>query len=81
VQNAKCETAAALTAKTPRPQRTAGGSDERATTFPNPSNSTGLEDEAELIHMKLPQGERLNEIAIRQMLALTAAPAVKQPKE
>jgi len=31
--------------------------------------------------MKLPQGERLNEIAIRQMLALTAAPAVKQPKE
>ena len=38
---------------------------------------------AELIHMKLPQGERLkrlNAIAIRQMLVLTSAPAVKQLK-
>jgi hypothetical protein len=38
---------------------------------------------AELIHMGLPQGERLkrlNEIAIRQMQVLTAAPAVKQLK-
>jgi hypothetical protein len=38
---------------------------------------------AELIHMKLPQGERLkrlNEIAIRQMLVLTSAPALKQLK-
>ena len=38
---------------------------------------------AELIHMGLPQGERLkrlNEIAIRQMRVLTAAPAVKQLK-
>lgn len=36
---------------------------------------------AELIHMGLAQGERLrrlNEIAIRQMQVLTAAPAVKQ---
>jgi hypothetical protein len=36
---------------------------------------------AELIHMNLPQGERLkrlNEIAIRQMQALTANPAVRQ---
>ncbi len=39
---------------------------------------------AELIHMGLAQGERLkrlNEIAIRQMQVLTAAPAVKQLKE
>jgi len=39
---------------------------------------------AELIHMRLPQGERLkrlNEIAIRQMMVLTSAPAVKQLKE
>jgi len=38
---------------------------------------------AEFIHMGLPQGERLkrlNEIAIRQMQVLTAAPAVKQLK-
>jgi len=38
---------------------------------------------AELIHMGLPQGERLkrlNEIAIRQMQILTSAPAVKQLK-
>ena len=38
---------------------------------------------AEFIHMGLAQGERLkrlNEIAIRQMQVLTAAPAVKQPK-
>ncbi len=38
---------------------------------------------AELIHMGLSQGERLkrlNEIAIRQMQVLTAAPAVKQLK-
>ena len=38
---------------------------------------------AELIHMKLPQGERLkrlNEIAIRQMLVLTSASAIKQLK-
>jgi hypothetical protein len=38
---------------------------------------------AELIHMGLPQGERLkrlNEIAIRQMQVLIAAPAVKQLK-
>jgi hypothetical protein len=38
---------------------------------------------AELIHMGLAQGERLkrlNEIAIRQMQVLTAAPAVKQLK-
>ncbi len=38
---------------------------------------------AELIHMGLPQGERLkrlNEIAIRQMRVLTAAPALKQLK-
>jgi hypothetical protein len=38
---------------------------------------------AELIHMGLPQSERLkrlNEIAIRQMRVLTAAPAVKQLK-
>jgi len=38
---------------------------------------------AELIHMGIPQGERLkrlNEIAIRQMQILTAAPAVKQLK-
>lgn len=36
---------------------------------------------AELIHMGLPQGERLkrlNEIAIRQMQVLTSAPAIKQ---
>jgi hypothetical protein len=39
---------------------------------------------AELIHMGLSQGERLkrlNDIAIRQMQVLTAAPAVKQLKE
>jgi len=39
---------------------------------------------AELIHMELPQGERLkrlNEIAIRQMQVLTTAPALKQIKE
>jgi len=39
---------------------------------------------AELIHMKLSQGERLkrlNEIAIRQMQVLTSAPALKQLKE
>jgi hypothetical protein len=39
---------------------------------------------AELIHMGLPQGERLkrlNEIAIRQMQVLTTAPALKQIKE
>ena len=39
---------------------------------------------AELIHMKLTQGDRLkrlNAIAIRQMLVLTAAPALKQLKE
>ncbi len=39
---------------------------------------------AELIHMGLPQSERikrLNEIAIRQMQILTSAPAVKQLKE
>ena len=39
---------------------------------------------AELIHMKLPQSERLtrlNQIAIRQMKVLTAAPALKQLKE
>ena len=39
---------------------------------------------AELIHMRLPQGERLkrlNEIAIRQMQVLTTAPALKQIKE
>jgi len=38
---------------------------------------------AELIHMGLPQGERLkrlNQIAIRQMRVLTAAPAVRQLK-
>ena len=38
---------------------------------------------AELIHMGLPQGERLkrlNQIAIRQMSVLTGAPAVKQLK-
>jgi hypothetical protein len=38
---------------------------------------------AELIHMGLPQGERLkrlNEIAIRQMQVLTASPALKQIK-
>lgn len=38
---------------------------------------------AELIHMGLPQGERLrklNEIAIRQMQVLTAAPAARQLK-
>lgn len=38
---------------------------------------------AELIHMGLPQGERLkrlNGIAIRQMMVLTAAPGVKQLK-
>ena len=38
---------------------------------------------AELIHMGLPQGERLkrlNEIAIRQMQVLTTAPALKQIK-
>ncbi len=38
---------------------------------------------AELIHMGLPQGDRLkrlNEIAIRQMQVLTAAPTVKQLK-
>jgi hypothetical protein len=38
---------------------------------------------AELIHMELPQGERLrrlNEIAIRQMRVLTSAPDVKQLK-
>jgi len=38
---------------------------------------------AELIHMKLPQGDRLkrlNEIAIRQMLVLTGASAIKQLK-
>jgi hypothetical protein len=36
---------------------------------------------AELIHMGLPQGERLrrlNEIAIRQMQTLTAQPGVRQ---
>ena len=36
---------------------------------------------AELIHMKLSQGEplkRLNEIAIRQMQTLTANPGVRQ---
>ena len=39
---------------------------------------------AELIHMKLTQGDRLkrlNAIAIRQMQVLTAAPALKQLKE
>jgi hypothetical protein len=39
---------------------------------------------AELIHMKLPQSERLtrlNQIAIRQMQVLTAAPALQQLKE
>ena len=39
---------------------------------------------AELIHMKLQQGDRLkrlNAIAIRQMQVLTAAPALKQLKE
>lgn len=39
---------------------------------------------AELIHMKLSQGDRLkrlNAIAIRQMQVLTAAPALKQLKE
>lgn len=39
---------------------------------------------AELIHMKLPQGDRLkrlNAIAIRQMQVLTAVPALKQLKE
>jgi hypothetical protein len=39
---------------------------------------------AELIHMGLPQGERLkrlNTIAIRQMQVLTTAPALKQIKE
>jgi hypothetical protein len=39
---------------------------------------------AEFIHMKLSQGERLtrlNEIAIRQMQVLTAAPAQRQLKE
>lgn len=39
---------------------------------------------AEFIHMELPQGERLkrlNEIAIRQMQVLTAAPALKQLRE
>jgi hypothetical protein len=38
---------------------------------------------AELIHMKLPQGDRLkrlNAIAIRQMQVLTVAPAIKQIK-
>jgi hypothetical protein len=38
---------------------------------------------AELIHMRLPQSERLirlNQIAIRQMQVLTAAPALKQLK-
>jgi hypothetical protein len=38
---------------------------------------------AEFINMGLSQGERLrrlNQIAIRQMLVLTAAPAVKQLK-
>ncbi len=38
---------------------------------------------AELIHMALPQGERLkrlNEIAIRQMQVLTGAMAIKQLK-
>lgn len=38
---------------------------------------------AELIHMGLSQGERLkrlNEIAIRQMQVLTAAPAIKRLK-
>jgi len=38
---------------------------------------------AELIHMKLSQGDRLkrlNAIAIRQMQVLTAAPAIKQLK-
>ena len=36
---------------------------------------------AEFIHMSLPQGERLkrlNQIAIRQMLTLTAHPALRQ---
>jgi hypothetical protein len=39
---------------------------------------------AELIHMRLSQGERLtrlNAIAIRQMQVLTAAPAIKQLKK
>jgi hypothetical protein len=39
---------------------------------------------AELIHMELPQGERLkrlNQIAIRQMQVLTSAPAIQQLKE
>ena len=39
---------------------------------------------AELIHMGLPQGERLgrlNEIAIRQMRTLTSAPTLRQLKE
>jgi hypothetical protein len=39
---------------------------------------------AELIHMGLPQGERLvrlNEISIRQMQLLTAAAAIKRLKE
>jgi hypothetical protein len=38
---------------------------------------------AELIHMGLPQGDRLkrlNEIAIRQMLVLTSASAIKRLK-
>jgi superfamily II DNA/RNA helicase len=39
---------------------------------------------AELIHMRLPQGERLtrlNAIAIRQMQVLIASPAIKQLKK
>jgi hypothetical protein len=39
---------------------------------------------AELIHMEIPQSERLkhlNEIAIRQMRVLTTMPTVKQLKE
>jgi hypothetical protein len=39
---------------------------------------------AEFIHMRLPQGDRLqrlNQIAIRQMQVLTTAPALKQIKE
>ena len=39
---------------------------------------------AEFIHMRLSQGDRLkrlNEIAIRQMQVLTTAPALKQIKE
>jgi hypothetical protein len=46
------------------------------------ANIEGLN--AELIHMGLPQGERLkrlNEIAIRQMQVLSTAPALKQLKE